>query len=142
MNDIITIDKKSIVLAKDEGGNLTFTPQAKVEIEKILYVKKLIEEIYSQVQDKLTEEMNKQKIKKIVAGNIIVSKRFYGERYQIDDKESVDEKFTKVVEWVKPDAEAIEKYVEENTGELPEGISLKARSEKASISERSSESST
>lgn len=138
MNDIVTIDKKVIVLAKDNAGNLTLTLEAKTEIEKILTVKKLIEEIYDSVQEKLTEEMNKANLKKIVAGNIIVSKRLYGERYQIDDKKTVDEKFTKIVEWVKPDADAIEKWVEQN-GELPTGVSLKPRSEKASIAERNND---
>ena len=138
MTDIIQINTNEIILAQDGAGNLTLTPQAKNEIEKILTVKKLIEDIYDSVQEKLMEEMNKANLKKIVAGNIVVSKRFYGERYQIDNKYNVDEKFTKVVEWVKPDAEAIEKYVEEN-GELPSSISLKERSEKATITERNNE---
>lgn len=134
----ITINPKAIVLMKDQAGELTLTVEAKTELEKILYVKKLIEDVYESVREKLTEEMNKVNIKKIVAGNIVVSKRFYGERYQIDDKDSVDEKFTKVVEWVKPNADEIEKYVEEK-GELPANVSLKPRSEKASITERNNE---
>ena len=108
------------------------------ELEKILYVKKLIEDVYEQVQEKLTEEMNKANIKKIVAGNIVVSKRFFGERWEITDKDNIEEKFTKIVTYVKPNADEITRYIEENN-DLPKGISLKARSEKATITERNNE---
>jgi len=136
-NDIITINIPEVILLK-KGKDITLTVQAKEELEKILYFKKLIEDIYEHVQDKLSIEFEKSKLKKVVAGNIVISKRFYGERYAILDKENVDKDYTKVVEWVKPDSEKIEKYLTEKN-ELPKGISLKERSEKVSIIKREEE---
>ena len=137
MNDIITISIPEVILLKT-GKDITLTVQAKEELEKILYFRKLIEDIYSSVQDKLSLEFEKSKLKKVVAGNIVISKRFYGERYAILDKDNVDPECTKVVEWVKPDGEKIGKFLQEKN-ELPKGISLKERSEKVSIIRREDE---
>jgi len=136
-NDIITLNVPEILLLK-KGKDITLTVQAKEELEKILYFKKLIEDIYESVQDKLSIEFEKSKLKKVVAGNIVISKRFYGERYAILNKEDVDIEYTKVVKWVKPDAEKIEKYLTEKN-ELPRGVSLKERAEKVSITKREEE---
>ena len=135
--DIITINVPEVILLKT-GKDITLTVEAKAELEKILYFKKLIEDIYESVQEKLSQEFEKSKLKKVVAGNIVISKRFYGERYAILDKENVDKDYTKVVEWVKPDSEKIEAYLAEKN-ELPKGISLKDRSEKVSILKREEE---
>jgi hypothetical protein len=137
MNDLITINIPEVILLQ-EGKDITLTVQAKEELEKILYFKKLIEDIYEHVQDKLSLEFEKSGLKKVVAGNIVISKRFYGERYAILNKDEVDPEYTKVVEWVKPDGEKIDALIEK-TGEMPKGISLKERTKKVSIIRREEE---
>ena len=52
-NDIITINKAAIILLK-KGSEIVLTVDAKKELEKILYVRDLIEKVYTSVQDKLT----------------------------------------------------------------------------------------
>ena len=138
MNDKpIVINPQAIILL-EKGSEITLSVDAKKELEKILYIRKLIEDVYTKVQDKLTDEMNDRKLKKIVAGNIVISKRFFGERWEISDKDNVEEKFTKLITYEKPNADEIQKYIEVK-GELPKGISLKERSEKVSILQREDE---
>jgi len=134
----ITINPKALILARDAAGNMALTPEATVEIEKILAVKKLIEEIYEHIQKKLTEQMGEQGLQKIQAGTITVAKRFYGERYQITDKSVVPGEFMNVREYVKPNPAAIDAYAKEK-GTLPPGIQLRPRAETVSITERGHE---
>lgn len=135
-NELITINPQELILAKDEAGNILLTPEAKNELEKILYMKKLIEDVYEYAQTRLTEEMQKQNIQKVVAGNVTVLKRFFGERYVV--AEDAPDEFKKEVKWIKANAESIDEYVEKN-GELPSGVSLKDRVEKVSITQRGGE---
>lgn len=132
MKDIITINTKALILARDKAGELTLTPQAGKEIEKILEVRTLVEEIYEYVQDKLSAEMEKEGLQKIKAGKVSVVRRYYGEKFELRDKDNVDEKFKKEVVWVKANSEEIDKYLQE-TGQLPTGVSKKERTEKATI---------
>ena len=135
-DDIITIDKSKIELIKVKAGELALTKGAEAELRKVLEFRKLAEEIYDYVQDKLGQVMNERKIKKVIAGNIVVRYGYHGERYQI--REGTDEKYTKEVVYTKPNAETIDEFVESN-GELPEGVVLKERNAKASISFREEE---
>lgn len=138
MNDIVTINTKALILARDKAGELTLTPEAGKEIEKILYVRDLITQVYEFVQDKLTEEMNKQGLQKIKCGKISVVKRYYGNKFEITDQGKTDNRFKKEFVYTKPNAEEIEKFIEE-TGELPAGIIHKERNEKATISMKDEE---
>lgn len=142
MNDIdlkpIVINPQALVLAKDKAGNFALSAEAGKEIEKILYVKNLIEDIYEYAQQVLTAEMKQANIQKITDGKVSVVRRYYGERFEIKDKDSVDDRFKKEVVYVKPDSLVIEKYLEE-TGELPKGVSHKDRQETASITMKEEE---
>lgn len=131
-DEIITINTKALIISRDKAGELTLTPEAGKEIEKILFVKALIEDIYAHVQDKLSEEMELRGLQKIKAGKVSVVRRYYGEKFEIRDKDIVDEKFTKEVVWIKANSEEIEKYIQE-TGEVPTGVGKKDRQEKATI---------
>ena len=135
-DSIITINKEAIILSRDQAGDIILTQEAEGELRKVLEFKKLAEEVYEWVQDKLSEAMSQQKIKKIVSGNLVVSQRLFGERYAI--QESTEETYTKEVAYKKANAEEIDKYVE-NHGDLPEGVTLKERSLKATISTREAE---
>ena len=139
MNDLdkpITINPQAIILARDKAGDLTLTQEAEVELRKVLEFKKLAEDVYDFVQAKLGQAMDEQKLKKIVSGNIVVRYSTFGERYQVD--ESTNEKYTKEVVYRKANSAEIDKVIEE-TGELPEGVKLKERSSKATISYRQEE---
>lgn len=134
MNDLVTIDLKEFGIIKQKAGEPMLTANAEVELKKVLDLRKFAEELYDFVQNKLGEAMDAHKVKKIIAGEIVVHYGYHGERYEVN-KERVDSRFTKEVIWVKPNATEIDKYVEEK-GELPEGVNLKERNAKASISER------
>lgn len=139
MNDLdkpITINPQAIILARDKAGNLALTQEAEVELRKVLEFKKLAEDVYDFVQAKLGDAMNEQKLKKIVSGNIVVRYSTFGERYIVS--EGTDEKYTKEVTYRKANADEIDKAIQE-TGELPEGVKLKDRSSKATISYRQEE---
>ena len=135
-DDIITIDKSKLLLSRDKAGELVLKKDAEAELRKVLELKKFAESLYDWVQDKLGQAMNERKIKKVIAGNIVVRYGYHGERYQI--REGTDEKYTKEVVYTKPNAETIDEFVESN-GELPEGVVLKERNAKASISFREEE---
>lgn len=130
-NDLITINKKALIFAKDEAGKILITPQAEAEIIKILEAQKLIEDILDYTKELLSRGMTEAHLKKVVGEKIVVSNRLYGERYAIT--ELTDGQFTKEVKYLKPDANAIDAYVEK-TGSLPEEVNLKERNPKASIS--------
>ena len=132
-NNIITIDKSKIELIKEKAGEITLTADAETELRKVLEFKKLAEDLYDFVQAKLGILMDEQKLKKIVAGDVVIRYSFHGERFSVG--EATPEQFTKKVEYLKANTEEIDKYVDEK-GELPSGVILKDRAAKASISWR------
>lgn len=135
MNDVITIDPNALVLARDNSGDLTLTAEARHELQKVLDFKKLADEVYAYVEQKLGDAMDEAGLKKLVAGNVTVSRRLTGERFEIVNKNQVGESFIKKVVYVRPDADAIEKFVEE-TGQVPAGVAVKERNKKTTLAER------
>jgi len=130
MDGIITIDVGSLILTRDKAGELTLTPDATMELAKILEAKKVIEGVYAYVQGILSQKMSDHHIKKIVSDNIVVRNSMYGEKYIVTDE--ADPQFTKTVQHIKPNSETIEKYIDEH-GQPPVGVSLKDRLPTATI---------
>lgn len=127
----LTINPDAIIVLKDKAGNFVFSKEAEIELQKLVDLQNLLEEYMQYVKDTIGNEMDKQHIKKIVGEKLTARKGLYGERYQID-KDITEDKFTKEVTYIKANSDEITKFYEEK-GELPKGVSLKARSEKVSI---------
>ena len=135
MNDIITIDPAQLIVAQDSAGEITLTPEARHEIQKIITAKKMIDEVYARVEEVLGSAMEGMGLKKIVAGNIVVSRRLTGDRFEITNPNLVAENYTRKVIYVKPNADNIEAYVAEH-GSVPPGIANKIRNSKTTFAER------
>lgn len=134
----ITIDLSEVVTAKDKAGGITLTRDAETELVKILEARSFIEQLYEQVQTVLSDEMQKHNLKRISAGSVIISKRLTGAKFQIDDYKEVDPALINKSEYIRPNSEAIEEFIN-NTGSFPSGISLKARGETVVITKRKDE---
>ena len=80
--------------------------------------------------------MNERKIKKVIAGNIVVRYGYHGERFEI--REDTPEEYTKEIVYRKANSQKIDDYIAQHN-ELPAGIRLKDRNAKASISFREEE---
>ncbi len=140
MKDLITIDLNkldkekptNLVIAKD--GSLA--KEAEEELRKILDTKELLDKIIDYVKERLGTEMEERKLIKVKAGSITISKRYFGTRYKVN--ENTPDEFTEVVAYKKPNIEAIDAFVEVNN-EVPQGVELRNREEKVSITRREDE---
>lgn len=131
--DLIVINKQDLILARDEANNILVTPDAEEAIRKVLELKKFAEELFSFMQDKLSQVMEEQKTKKIICGNLVIRNSLYGSRYKLGV--GTEEKFIKKVEYNRIDPEAVDEYIEKE-GKLPEGVILADRSKSVSITTR------
>lgn len=137
-NEPIVIETNKIILAKDSAGNIILTSTAKEQLEKVLNLKKLADDLLSFVENKLSIEMNKTNMKKIIAGDLVIVKTATGSKFGVKDINKLNPKFKKSVNYEIVDIEAITNYIEEN-GELPEGIVTKERGESIRITKRNEE---
>ena len=131
---LVTIDREKILLSRNKAGEIVFTPEAEEELKKVIEFKKLAEDILDYVQDKLMQAMEAEKLQKIVSGDLSVSRRFYGGKFEVSDAEEAKEILNKIVSY-KLDTEKVEGHWEK-TGEMPKGISLKKRTQSVSITKR------
>lgn len=136
MNDTaITIDLKPMSMIVEEGGRFLFDPRAEDALQKWLDFLQRVEETKERVKEHLGEEMRKKKIIKIEGQNVKVSRRYFGERYEITDRNlALAQGFAKEVTKTNADGKAIEEYAK-TTGELPEGVKLRERTESVVIQE-------
>ena len=132
----ITIDTKPMSMIMEDGDKFIFDPKAEDAIQKYLDFLARVEAVKEMVKEHLAKEMAKHNILKIEGENVRVSRRYYGERYELTDPRlAMDQGMAKEVTTTKPDAEAITEYVK-TTGELPEGVKLRERAESVVIQER------
>lgn len=137
MDNLVTIDlgklnrekPTDLIIAKD--GSLAL--EAENELKKILAIQDLVDRMLDYVKGRLQEEMTARKLIKVKASNLSVSRRVFGSRFQIN--ENTPEEFTELVSYSKPNTTAIESFLE-SQGVLPEGVSLRNREEKISITKR------
>ena len=131
----VTFNLNMINLIEKDGEDFLINPKAEEGIIKWLEFKRQIDEVDKIVREKVGENMRKMKCLKVEGDQIVVSRRYFGNKYEIVDRKIADELgFTKVTETVRPDSEEIERYVKD-TGELPEGVKLKERTESVIFSE-------
>ncbi len=133
MDDLIIINPKELILAKDESGKFLVSQAAEAELVKLCEAKKLIDALIEQVKLQMGIAMEGENLKKVEGERVKIMKRFYGERYVIvDEEEALKSGFAKKETKIRADAEAIDKY-EEETGQIPTCVALKPRTESVSI---------
>ena len=133
--DLVTIDLSALALIEQDGDKFLIDPRAEDALLALLDLEQKVETVKELIKTKLGDAMRAINCQKIEGENVKVSRRFYGERYEIDNRDiSLELGMAKKTESVKPDGKAIDEYVKD-TGELPEGIKLKERNESVSISE-------
>jgi hypothetical protein len=137
MNKLITIDLGSLDREKPKnliiGSNGELAKEAESELRKILDTQALLEEIVSYVKDLLSKEMAKNKLVKIKAGSITISRRQSGPRYRLTSGTKND--FINKVAYDTPNAESIDAFVTKHN-ELPSGVQLNERGDKVYIINR------
>jgi len=133
--NLVTIDLSTLALIEQDGDKFLIDPKAEDALLALLDLEQKVETVKDLIKTKLGEAMKALNCQKIEGENVKVSRRFYGERYEIDNRDiAMELGLAKKVETVKPDSKAINEYVKD-TGELPEGIKLRERNESVSISE-------
>ena len=134
---LITIDTNAIIASKDEAGNFLINPKAEEQINKIFEAQEIIEAIIEHVKSVLQVAMAKEDIIKIEGAIWQAVRRYYGARFEVIDKQmALDMQLATVEERVSPDSKAIEKYMKEHEGQLPECIKLRDRSESLTVTKR------
>lgn len=129
----LKLDTKKLDLIVKDGDRFIISKEGEEALVKFLEIKKKIEEAEEKLKELIKKRMDAEKITKVEGENVKIIKRFYGARYKVVDPELVKQTgFGKVKEYVSPDVEKIEIYLEE-MGELPEGIEKKEREEQIVI---------
>lgn len=130
----ITFDENLLSLIEHDGEKFIVTPDVEDKLLLLIEYKERIAEIEDIVKDKLAKVMRQENITKVEGESVKVNRRYYGARYEVSDPQlalqtgvATEEKKTKV------DTKAIDQFIEENDT-LPEGIKLRDRTERATIS--------
>jgi len=138
--DIITLDKKELIFAKDEAGKFVITGSAEAYIEKLLAAQQLVEDLIEQAKLVIGVEMTKENLIKIQGGRLSILKRFYGERYEVLDRDfALGQGLANEEIKIKVDSKAVEEWIKKHEGQIPEGIKLRDRVKKVSISMKKGE---
>lgn len=118
----ITIKEKDLIVK--DGDKFLISKEGEKSLIKFLEFLKKVREIEEKLKELLKEKMKKEKITKVEGERVKIIRRFFGQKYKVKEPELVKQMgFGKVREYVLPDNEAIEVYLEK-TGQLPEGIEL------------------
>lgn len=130
--NIVKIDLSKVILAKDKAGQIVFTKDAEEELQNLMYAKRTVDAIYDFVQDKISDEMEKQNILKIVTSHFSIVRRVFGKKYALDGE--ANDEFKKEISYFTVNSDTVNQYFAEH-GELPQGIIMKGREEKIVIKE-------
>lgn len=131
----VTINPRAIIDIAEKAGDFVFTPEAEMELVKLLKMQKLIEGLVEQVKDQIAEAglSIDEDFKGVIGEKVRTVYRKYGSKYGYErGKEEELGEFLKEVSYNKIDSGKIEKYLEA-TGELPEGVFTKDRTKQLSI---------
>ena|SRR3990167_6003498 len=129
MSSIIKFDTLVLDLIEKDGDKFLVDPKAEEALQKWYEFKKAVEEADKIFKDKLIDNMKKLNTVRIEGQSMRVTRRYFGDRYELSNKDSAKELgLAKEVVWIKPDAKAIDTYVEE-VGDLPDCVALKDRTE-------------
>lgn len=133
--DLITIDLSTLDLIEKDGDKFLIDARAEDALLALLELEQKVEDVKDLIKIRLGNEMRKLNCQKIEGENVKVFLRFYGERYEVYNRDiALELGMAKKVELIKPDTKTIDEYVKD-TGDLPEGIKLRERKESVTISE-------
>jgi hypothetical protein len=133
--NLVTIDISTLALIEKDGDKFLIDARAEDALLALLELEQKVEDVKDLIKTRLGDEMRKLNCQKIEGENVKVSLRFYGERYEVDNRDiALELGMAKKVESIKPDTKTIDEYVKD-TGDLPEGIKLRERKESVTISE-------
>lgn len=131
--DLITIDVSAIALIEQDGDQFLLSTSAEDGLQAFMELKHKVEEVETLIKEKLGEQMRAMNCVKVEGEGVKVVRRYYGERYEITDPVIAEGLgLAKKIVSVKPDGKAIDGYVKE-TGEMPEGVKLRERTESISF---------
>ncbi len=119
---IVKLDEKQLEMIVKKGDRFLVSKEGEEALVKFYEAKKKFEEAEERLKELLKKEMSKLKITRVDGEKIRLIKRFFGSRFKVKDPEMAKQTgFGKVKEYVSPDVEAIEMFIEKE-GKLPEGI--------------------
>lgn len=131
----ITIDLKPLSMIVEEGDKFLLDPRAEDALQQWLEFLQRVEEAKERVKETLKAEMTKRNIVKVEGKNVKVSRRYFGERYEVVDRSlALAQGMAREVTKTYAESKAIEEYAK-TTGEVPEGIKLRERTESVVIQE-------
>lgn len=130
----LTFNLDALDEIREESGAFVMQPTAESFLRRWLEFKKVVEETDEQIKKRFIALMTPQNVKKIEGEEVSVSRRYYGSRYELTDPQLARDLGFGIEEVrVKPDSKAIDAYVKD-TGDLPDGVSLRERTESVTIS--------
>lgn len=132
--NIISVNVNEITSFKQEAGKLFFKPEAEDQLIKLIKLKELVDKAIDQVKEQIKESGEKAlgvEFRGVIGDKVKVIQRFYGQKYELVDKDLpsdfVDEVVVKKIR-----TKEVDEYLK-NEGRLPEGIKFKERGQSLSI---------
>lgn len=125
----IVIDTQPLSLIIEDGDKFLFDPKAEEVLIKWKQFMKRVDEVNDIIKKKLLEQMTAMKCVKVEGDEVKVSRRFFGERFELTDRDAaLNSGFATETRVVKANSKEIDRYAKD-VGELPEGVALKDRTE-------------
>lgn len=139
--NIITLDLNQLKLVEEgDAGEIIFSQSGEAILVHFLELKKRFEQAEEEIKNILkTVMVNADNKLKIEGERVKVLRQYFGARYEVVDPQmAVDLGMATKKVTVSPDSKAIDQYVKD-TGELPESIKLRDRTESVVIKEVSND---
>jgi hypothetical protein len=132
----IQINTKDIEVARIEGGKFLINKNAENGLLKLLELQEQVADTIEAVKILLAGEMEKNNTVKIEGEQITVGKQFFGERYELYDKDiALENEMAKQVTSTKVDITAVDDYLKTNNA-MPEGVKLRDRTASVTIRQK------
>jgi hypothetical protein len=132
----IQINTKDIEIARTEGGKFLINKNAENGLLKLLELQEQVADTIEAVKILLSAEMEKNNTVKIEGEQVTVGKQFFGERYEIYDKDiALQNEMAKQVTVTKVDITAVDDYLKTNNS-MPEGVKLRDRTASVTIRQK------
>lgn len=132
---IISIDTNGISLIQKDGEVFIFSGEAESKLSMWLSFLEFVKEADKEIRSKISRAMDVENTKLVRGEEMVVYKRISGTKYAIEDVEAAKDFIVQDVKY-SPNTKLIDEYYE-STGEMPDGIALKERSQTVVIKTQS-----
>lgn len=133
--DLVTIDLSALSQIEQDGDKFIVSAEAEDALIRLIELKQQIAEVEDAIKQSLSDSMRSLNCVKIEGESVKVTRRFYGDRFELFDPElAVSQGMAEKEIKYKPDAKMIANFQKE-TGELPDGVKLRERTESVTITE-------